>query len=212
MKTLIYGGLLYVFGVASAYFWNPSFFLDAIQEDGPVEYLTAFALLLMCVYIVFQVAFKGPISSKALFFWGSFALLCSIGFGEEISWGQRLLGVESSDFFKQHNSQQETNFHNLNWGGISINKLFSQVVTVGLVIYFFIFPIGVRQLKRLYELVDQWTIPVPGVRHTLLFFGATIGVLWIDEPKKWELWEAAISLLFFLIILDHKFQEQPHGK
>lgn len=212
MKTLIYGCLLYVFGVASAYFWNPPIFEAAIQEDGPVEYLTAFALLLMCVYIVFQVAFKGPISSKPLFFWGTFALLCSIGFGEEISWGQRLLGVESSEFFKQHNSQQETNFHNLNWGALSVNKLLSQVVSVGLVIYFFIFPIAVRRSKSLQQWVDQWTIPVPSVGHALLFLVATVGVLWIQEPKKWELWEAAIVLVFFLIILAFKFQDQPHGK
>lgn len=72
MKTIIYGCLLYVFGVASAYFWNPPIFEAAIQQDGPVEYLTAFALLLMCVYIVFQVAFKGPISSKTPTFLGNF--------------------------------------------------------------------------------------------------------------------------------------------
>ena len=41
------------------------------------------------------------------------AVVCFFGFGEEISWGQRIFGIETPAGLKQANSQQETNLHNL---------------------------------------------------------------------------------------------------
>lgn len=33
--------------------------------------------------------------------------------GEEISWGQRIIGFESPEYFRENNDQQEFTFHNL---------------------------------------------------------------------------------------------------
>lgn len=66
-----------------------------------------------------------------------FILLVAIGAYliamEEISWGQRILGFESGDFFSSHNSQKETNLHNL------ISGEYLNLVIYGLIYILFIF-------------------------------------------------------------------------
>jgi hypothetical protein len=39
--------------------------------------------------------------------------VCFISFGEEISWGQRIFGIETPAFIADANRQSELNFHNL---------------------------------------------------------------------------------------------------
>ena len=41
------------------------------------------------------------------------ALIFIFGAGEEISWGQRIFNVESSEYFLENNAQGETNLHNM---------------------------------------------------------------------------------------------------
>ena len=63
------------------------------------------------------------------------ALLCLIGAGEEISWGQHWLKFESGEFFQSHNYQKETNLHNL------VNPiLFSTLINVVLYVGFILYP------------------------------------------------------------------------
>ncbi|MCZ7674723.1 MAG: hypothetical protein M5U35_00845 [Roseovarius sp.] len=42
-----------------------------------------------------------------------YAIVFFFGAGEEMSWGQRIFGWESGEYFQQHNFQGETNLHNL---------------------------------------------------------------------------------------------------
>jgi hypothetical protein len=54
---------------------------------------------------------------RTLAFWPLF--LFSLGaffvFGEEVAWGQFLIGVEVPEFFQTHNQQHDLTLHNLNW-------------------------------------------------------------------------------------------------
>ena len=54
------------------------------------------------------------------------AIAFLVGFGEEISWGQRLLGIDTPSEIKDSSSQEELNFHNLKFfaGGLDPDKLF----------------------------------------------------------------------------------------
>ncbi len=40
-------------------------------------------------------------------------LLCFVACGEEVSWGQRILGIETPEYIAKHNKQGEFNLHNL---------------------------------------------------------------------------------------------------
>ena len=85
-------------------------------EGGLIEYGTSIAYIL-------AFAFALPVANSwwrqnhkiwALFYYlFAFAFLF-VGL-EEISWGQRLFGLQSPDFFKTYNSQAEITIHNLEW-------------------------------------------------------------------------------------------------
>ncbi len=79
------------------------------REDGPVEYLTALFYLVACG--LFLRAAGNP-STRAVWYWG-YALLFFLVAGEEVSWGQRLLGVATPEGLGQINVQGELNLHNV---------------------------------------------------------------------------------------------------
>ena len=76
-------------------------------EDGFFEYLTA--VLFFLASILFLVV---ALKKRNLWFAGLFLLLF-VGAGEEISWGQRLLGIETPQELKKVNVQGEITLHNL---------------------------------------------------------------------------------------------------
>jgi hypothetical protein len=126
-------------------FWLPLFLLLAflifriinkqeyfifIQEDGLVEYLQSFFYLLtaalgaMIANRFLKNRQKGLAAIYLLF---SLALIFIAG--EEISWGQRIFNLDNPDFFTQHNTQKEINFHNL---GPVQNFLHFSYILIGL--------------------------------------------------------------------------------
>ena len=105
--------ILVIVGVAMSHSnreWFESFY---VREDGPIEWLTVIALLcgaFLCWYRAnILKPFRSNIFIASLIFLG---MLFLFGAGEEISWGQRIIGVKSPSFFIENNSQMETNFHN----------------------------------------------------------------------------------------------------
>ncbi|MBN2667521.1 MAG: hypothetical protein JXR67_13495 [Bacteroidales bacterium] len=113
-------------------------FQQLVREDGFVEYTTVFFLFLsslVCIYRAFLYRASGKYIGVLI--WALLAFLFFFAAGDEISWGQRIFGIESSDFFLTHNKQAETNLHNLVVGGHSVNKIiFSSLLFVVMSIYF----------------------------------------------------------------------------
>src|SRR4051812_13763210 len=93
-----------------------------VQEDGIVEWLTVLGLVLGCIVCLrrFFVLRKHRTAWFLIVTFG-LALLLFFAAGEEISWGQRIFGIKSSEFFKERNSQGETNLHNLVVDGVKVN-------------------------------------------------------------------------------------------
>ncbi len=174
-----------------------------VVEDGLVEYGTAvmlFASSLLCLRRFWQ----NLRSRKALWLLTTIflALLFFFGAGEEISWGQRIFGVESGDFFKENNAQGETNLHNLVVGEAKINKIvFGQLLTAFLIVYLFLVPWMFFKYDSIKSLVTKFGVPIPKVHHTVAFLFSTVIVQVIPSGKKWEVYEFAFALIFFLILL-----------
>ena len=143
--------LVYTLGI---YFSNTDleyFNTSFAQEDGFAEYGTAFILGCISLFLTTRLLKLWSIK-PALWKVGviGMALIFLFGAGEEISWGQRIFNVESSEYFKQNNAQQETNLHNMVVGETKINKLiFSQILTVVLVIYLLILPVLYRKIESI---------------------------------------------------------------
>jgi hypothetical protein len=173
-----------------------------VQEDGIVEWLTVLGLILGCI-VCLRRFFQLRKNRTAWFLLVTIGLglLLFFAAGEEISWGQRILGIKSSEFFKEKNSQGETNLHNLVVGGKKLNKIiFSIGLTIAMGIYLLVFPILYRYHTGTKRFIDKSGIPLPKayqVISMLIVFGITS---LLPHEKKAELLEAGIALLFFLVI------------
>lgn len=88
-------------------------------EDGIIEYLSGlffFMAAIISFYHFVTLKAGGKINlfrtkrNYLVLLLGLFFLFCA---GEEISWGQRLFGIETPEFMEKENAQKEFNFHNL---------------------------------------------------------------------------------------------------
>lgn len=92
-------------------------YLSLDFEDGIVEWSGAIALLVTSL-LLFVCTFKTKqkVGTKNYKFW--MYLFAAIAFfwaaGEEISWGQHVLGLHTPEWLAKINGQQETNVHNIN--------------------------------------------------------------------------------------------------
>lgn len=211
MKTLTYIDkaayllliVLFGFGI---YFANTNLpYFDEVYtvEDGFIENGSAIFLLsssLLLLYRYFKL-FK----HKDLF-WKigilAMAIVFFFGAGEEISWGQRIFNMESSQYFIENNAQGETNLHNLVVEDTKINKLiFSQLLTVVLVIYLIITPFLYRKFDWIKKLANKFAVPIVQWHHTISFLTGTVLLLFISSNRKWEIYELAFSVIFLLIFI-----------
>lgn len=108
--------------------YNRDLFIIFIQEDGIVEYVQ------FIFYSLASILFFKSIKKSKHFFKKIYIILFIFSFfiaGEEISWGQRILGIETPESYKQINHQDETTIHNLEF--IQFNLLHNAYIFVGLI-------------------------------------------------------------------------------
>jgi hypothetical protein len=84
----------------------PDFYGDAMQEDRGVEWATMLAFACAGVAGLLRAVQQRRVFDGLV---GLFLLFVA---GEEMSWGQRLLGLTPPAYFLEHNAQQEMNLHN----------------------------------------------------------------------------------------------------
>jgi hypothetical protein len=206
-ELLGYSLLLLVYAIG-IYFANTDviFFDEVITtEDGYAEYGTSIMLFFISIICVSRLIKYGG-SKSILWKVGltGMALIFLFGAGEEISWGQRIFNIESSDYFLENNAQQETNLHNMMVGETKINKLiFSQLLTAILVVYLIIVPILYRRTAWVKNLATMFAVPIPRWNHTIALIAATGFLEFMkNSSRRWELYEFAFGIIFFLIFLN----------
>jgi tetratricopeptide (TPR) repeat protein len=79
-------------------------------------------------------------------FFAIISLACFFAAGEEISWGQRLLDISSTEFLQKYNQQQETNIHNLFSGpyATASKRAVQYAQFTGFVLYGLVYPLALR--------------------------------------------------------------------
>lgn len=184
-------------------FTNEDFFENRyLMEDGEIEYATVALLLASCTLVVIR-WLRLHRDRSFRFTLVSLAIVTSFFFiaGEELSWGQRIFELETTDYFKENNAQEELNLHNLVVGGVKINKLiFGVILTTLILVYLVLIPILYKRVRFMKELLDRWHVPIPRLRHSLAYLGLILMISLIPNGKKWELLEFGTVLIFFLIL------------
>jgi hypothetical protein len=206
--TWIYGSLLFFLGVALSII-NPHYFETTFTlEDGLLEWLTVLALGTVAA-VTLQRLYKNwreytGLQNAMIAFT---ALLFIFGTGEEISWGQRLIGIDSPEFFLENNAQGETNLHNMIVGNTKINKLvFGKLLALGFLIYLALLTPLYRRGGTVKTWIDRFSIPIPTRRQWWGFVAVVIFVegiiqLLSDTTKRGELTEFGASLVIMLTVL-----------
>ena len=200
-------GLYYFFALG-----KEAFEQQYVVEDGIVEYGTALFLLGIGIYNLSKFIRYRKLHGLL---WAigtlGFALLFIFGAGEEISWGQRLLGFETPDSLRAINRQEELTLHNIRIGDFDVNKLiFSKLLTIVLIIYFVVFPLLFKRVEWIKSLANNFGVPVPQLHHIIIFLIATLIVLLIPSGKNAELHEFAFAAIFFIIFLFPLNKKEVH--
>lgn len=189
-----------VIGYRDEIFFNEGF----ANEDGIVENLTTLALLSVAIICGNRLVRQWK---KRDWMWlvgtALFTLLFFFAAGEEISWGQRIFGWETNEYFMERNAQGETNLHNLVVGETKINKLiFSQLLTLVMAIYLLIVPLLYGRVSWIRRLIDGFAVPVVQGHHALVFILLTLVIMVIPAERKWEVYELGFGMMFILIFLN----------
>lgn len=197
-----------LFAIYLAKFNHDAFQHEFVIEDGFIEWCTVvvlFSVMLVCGKRFFTL--RRVRSPLFLIVTMLLTLLCLFGAGEEISWGQRLFGLETPDYLKERNAQGELGLHNLvveiDGEKVKLNKLiFGTGLALALLIYSFIATPLYRKNDRVRAFFNAIAAPMPRNYHIMgyLLIVATVELL-IDSSKRGEMTEFAGSIMFALNVL-----------
>jgi hypothetical protein len=154
------------------------------REDGLIEMSTALTFLCCAaVSAILAIRFlnrRHCIISNASIGWragwhGLLALFFFMCFGEEISWGQRIFGWETIEFFRTINVQNENNLHNLM--GYTADHLF----IIGTFCYGAVVPLVCAKYPFWRRAFDFIGLPVASV-------GLSLGFLLVSALHDWSVY------------------------
>lgn len=184
------------------FFTNLPLFEWYVREDHLVEWLTVLGLILGAF-----VSFGRFFSLLGRRNWWFLTVTLVLGIllffaaGEEVSWGQRIFHIQSSEYFREHNAQGETNLHNLVVNGVKINKLiFTGILGAMMAIYLLIVPILHRRVSSIRRFLDYSGVPVARLYQVISFAAMAIITSLLPHEKNAEMLECGAALIFFLIV------------
>lgn len=134
------------------YVYDSSLLAWITHEDSVSESLSAVCYLVAAAIFFIEWARHG---FRNIFVLGYALLFLFVG-GEEISWGQRIIGLRTPEALMEINVQREANLHN-------IDGIHQHVRMVGLLVVITIavlMPVAQRWIPFLRELFDRLMIPV----------------------------------------------------
>ena len=172
-------------------------------EDGPVEYLT-FGTLLWAAGVLlgrwWRFRENQPTVWRATLLLG--ALAAVFGAGEEISWGQRLFGWETTEAFGA-NRQGETNVHNLEIAGLNLNRVvFTFGLGAALGLYFLVLPVLARRSRAVGAWLTRFGVPVGGYRTAAWFIGGAAATALIPSLDRWEVLEVLVPVGALVVLFE----------
>lgn len=181
-------------------------FSALLVEDGLVEWATVAALVVAAVLAVRR-AGTTTARRRAWMFRG-LAAVCALVALEEISWGQRVFGVASPEFFLAYSDQKEINVHNV------VQKVthvaMKWPVGLGYVAYGVLLPIALAAALVDGKAPPRWTVgrlealgvlvpPLALVRCFLLGGVLMLDLPTYDEEELAELF-GALALVLLLVM------------
>lgn len=203
LALLIFPGFVVVYIIL--FFVDRTMYLATLGEEDYLEQLSFVLLMLSGVLALVIFARTRRVSAYSWFFL-AFGAACFLLAMEEISWGQRALGVTTPDFFKQRSDQDEINLHNLLQGLLDIRT--KDVAGLALLFYGGVLPFFAAQ-PRLVGLLRRFYLVVPPRFLTLGFILGAILMLDVPTTDEEELGEFLFALCFFVFMVHELLARLP---
>ena len=191
-------GCLCIFLAFSFFSYAGVFNLDIqflLGEDGVVEVLTAACLFLASLLLFATAKMEKARLGRRIYLLGGLAM--AFACGEELSWGQHILGFATPDFLIGLNRKQEFNFHNIEIVGTRVPYILATapllLSTLTCVAFFC-------------RKEDVLGIPLPSPPLALGFLLIIYSEYTLIDTKLWSTFSAPGILLlsFFLFLLFSK--------
>ena len=173
------------------------------NEDSITETATAvFLVLAGCVLWHRVMSNRIGLPRGALILGLLYGLVYVWAGGEEISWGQRILGFESPEYFQANNDQQEFTFHNLVVGSVKLDEvIFGPVLSYIILSYLIVLPLLWPRVGWVQTLARKMVIPVPRLHHAVYALVVTVLIVFLDQSRRWEVYECIFALLSLAIFI-----------
>jgi hypothetical protein len=165
----------------------PDRYYMLMQEDRIVEWGTVWLFLAAGV-----IGIRNSIRQRRIFD-GLVALFCFFIAGEEFSWGQRLLGFYSPEYFLANNFQQEVNIHNLPGTFLKPKWIF----IIALAGYGVLLPL-LSRVRSSHRLIASVGASAPPIQITPWFMAAILLMLWYPLTFTGEWVELLAGSLFMV--------------
>jgi len=165
----------------------PDRYYMLMQEDRLVEWGTVWLFLAAGL-----INLRHSIRRRRIFD-GLVALFCLFIAGEEFSWGQRLLGFYSPEYFLVNNFQQEVNFHNLPGSFLKPKWIFM----IALAGYGVLLPLLARS-RRSHRLMAIAGASAPPIQLMPWFIAGIVILLWYPLSFTGEWVELFAGSLFLV--------------
>jgi hypothetical protein len=164
----------------------PERYSALLEEDRFVEWTTV-GLFAAAGFAGLRLAIL-----RRLMFAALVALFCFFVAGEEFSWGQRILGFDSPEFFLANNFQQEMTLHNLPQAFVSPKWIL--ILVLGS--YGLFLPVAAR-VQRLRAIMSTVGAAAPPMQLLYWFAAAIVLLVWYPLTLTGE-WVEALSGALFL--------------
>jgi hypothetical protein len=221
LTFLSWGLVLLLYTIRAFYSLDPG--TDLIWKDlfrgetGIID--RAEAVLWVPVILLSLVSFvrtmrRGGLTLTSLWYLGM-AVMCVFLLGEEISWGQHIIGFESSEAMARINAQQESNIHNLNLalmlGVPETGRLypwltnFNHILNPAYYLLTCILFIGIPAAKRMMQWQLLESLPAPNGRTIAFLAANVVAYLVVDKMiglDVGEIFEYALVTTFGLAALE----------
>lgn len=184
----------FVLLLALAWSGEPARLDRLLIEDGIVEwmqFLCFSALAGMLGFAFFERLKRSDRGVLELLALGGLSLLCALAALEEISWFQRILDVQSSEFFLQNNRQGETNIHNLAVGDGSLHKnVLLKLIFIAGITHNLILPLVARARPGVRRWVESLGLYLPPLSASIVYLVlVALSHALVEHPRKGELGE-----------------------
>jgi len=172
-RLLIATAVLAMVGLYTALaLWYPLGYIWATYEDLYGEWSQTYLFAIAGALFVRLAFFR----TRHWWFAAVMAAACFYVFLEEISWGQRIFGFASPEFFSRNNLQGETNLHNFFTGPYAtlLKDVIRWAVAIGLIIYGLVLPLALRGRVAFVRWLESRGVIIPPPSLAVVFILAAV--------------------------------------